>query len=88
MHAGPHSNNCAEDYVLLFHCLLEDRVPVSFLHILLLIEVTEHQLQGQKNKRAARVYTRRRKMPAGFLLFSVYLKDIQTPLLGINTSLS
>lgn len=86
MYAGPHSNYFKEDYLILFHCLLEDRIFVSFLHILLLIKVIKHQLQGQKNKRAAQLYTWIRKSPTGFLLYSVYLNDIQTPLLSGSTS--
>lgn len=53
MYAGPRSNYFKEDYLILFYSLLEDRIFVSFLHILLLIEVIKHQQQGQKNKRAA-----------------------------------
>ena len=88
MYAGPHSNYFKEDYLILFHCLLEDRIFVSVLHTLLLIEVIKHQLQGQKNKRAAQLYTWIRKTPAGFLLYSVYFNDIQTPLRQKHQSLS
>lgn len=88
MYAGPHSNYFKEDDLILFHCLLEDRIFVSFLHILLLTKVIKHQLQGQKNKRAAQLYVWVRTTPAGFLLYSVYLNDIQRLHFGRSTSLS
>lgn len=80
MYAGPHSNYFKEDYLILFHCLLEDRIFVSVLHILLLIKVIKYQLQGQRNKRAAQLYTWIRKVPTGFFCLSVCLNDIRTPL--------